>query len=369
MIGILLCCVCFLSCWIAAGRSPAYGLLALFAVGYAYGIVRANLLNSFTYFIFDAAVAGFYLAYRWRIAEAREKSRLRLIVGWTAALIGWPLFVCLIPFQTPLVTLVGLRGNIFLLPFLLVGARLRSRDLKILAYGLAVLNLAALAMASIEYVKGVHVFYPVNAVTSIIYNSNDVAGYKYLRIPATFVTAHAYGGTLVATLPLLIGLWSVKGENDWVRWLALSGIVAAAVGVLLSATRVNFIEMIALALLALFTGTLKGRARWILIAAMLAVGAFSLNNERMTRFKNLSETSSITQRINGSVNRTFFEILTEYPLGNGLGGGGTSLPGLPCQPGTPPHRDGKRIRQNTAGTGSAGTAALGHVLWVGFGFA
>ena len=32
------------------------------------------------------------------------------------------------------------------------------------------------------------------------------------------------------------------------------------------------------------------------------------------------------ERISGSVNRSFFEILVEYPMGNGLGGGGTSMP-------------------------------------------
>jgi hypothetical protein len=60
--------------------------------------------------------------------------------------------------------------------------------------------------------------------------------------------------------------------------------------------------------------------------SLLAIAAIlASTNERFSRFKRL-DSDTVTERISGSVNRTFFEILYEYPMGNGLGGGGTSLP-------------------------------------------
>jgi hypothetical protein len=40
----------------------------------------------------------------------------------------------------------------------------------------------------------------------------------------------------------------------------------------------------------------------------------------------LGNTDSVVERISWSVNMNFFEIAAEYPFGNGLGGGGTSIP-------------------------------------------
>ena len=48
--------------------------------------------------------------------------------------------------------------------------------------------------------------------------------------------------------------------------------------------------------------------------------------ERMQRFATLQDTEAVAGRISGSVNEHFLDLLAEYPLGNGLGGGGTSIP-------------------------------------------
>jgi hypothetical protein len=46
----------------------------------------------------------------------------------------------------------------------------------------------------------------------------------------------------------------------------------------------------------------------------------------LQRFEQLSDTELITQRFASSVNTGFPELVSRYPLGNGLGGGGTSIP-------------------------------------------
>jgi hypothetical protein len=56
------------------------------------------------------------------------------------------------------------------------------------------------------------------------------------------------------------------------------------------------------------------------------VGWLVSGEERLQRFMELRDTSFIAERISWSVNMNFFEIMFEYPFGNGLGGGGTSIP-------------------------------------------
>jgi hypothetical protein len=50
-----------------------------------------------------------------------------------------------------------------------------------------------------------------------------------------------------------------------------------------------------------------------------------MHNDRWQRYKEL-DSQTVEDRLSGSVNRSFLEVLVEYPLGNGLGGGGTSIP-------------------------------------------
>ena len=63
----------------------------------------------------------------------------------------------------------------------------------------------AFGLASAEYLLGLERFFPRNAVTELIYISKDLVGHTQYRIPASFPNAHAYGGTMVMGLPLLIG--------------------------------------------------------------------------------------------------------------------------------------------------------------------
>jgi len=65
-----------------------------------------------------------------------------------------------------------------------------------------------------------------NPATQLIYASNDVAGYQYLRIPGTFGTAHVFGGTMVTSLPFMYGAWSSTAIGNRKRALLLAGMIA-----------------------------------------------------------------------------------------------------------------------------------------------
>lgn len=324
MAAIVLCIVAALGCYTAGRKSLGWGMLALLTVGYFYGILRANLPTSFSHFIFDCGLLGLYASQDWIKMDARDANRLEKLRWWVIALMLWCVLLVPLPFQPLLVSLVGWRGNAFFLPVLLLGARLKEEDLSELSAGMAVLNVAALAFAGAEYFKGVEAFYPPSAVTAIIYASTDVAG-GYFRIPAIFANAHAFGGTMVATMPYLIGGWD-RARTKRRRLLNVMGIAAALLGILMSATRQNFVLGAVLVLVVLVTrrGSFTG-----LVVFLLLIGSamyVAMTNERFQRFKTLGDTSAVETRIAGSVNRGFFEILEQYPMGNGLGGGGTSIP-------------------------------------------
>jgi hypothetical protein len=186
------------------------------------------------------------------------------------------------------------------------------------------LNLAALGFGLAEYFIGLPRFYPPSPLTQIIYASGDIAG-GFFRIPAVFANAASYGGTMVASLPYLTGLWAGT-QTRKVRLLAALGTGAALIGILMSASRTNFILGSVIVMATLLTTRMKKGGRVIFVLLLAGVGWTALSNERFQRFKSLGDTDLVADRIAGSVNRGFFEILGEYPLGNGLGGGGTSIP-------------------------------------------
>ena len=70
MISIGLCVVAFLVCVYMGRKSLVAGFCAVITVGYAYGIVRANLPDGFSHLIFDSGTLGLY-------AGAARRSRSR----------------------------------------------------------------------------------------------------------------------------------------------------------------------------------------------------------------------------------------------------------------------------------------------------
>ena len=323
----LFCAASFAGCLLAANRSLKHGLLALLGIGYVYGILRANFPDVWTYLMFDAGVVGLYAAQLWRPAALEQRRRVHDLRLWMLALMAWPalLFIAF-PTNTPLVELVGLRAQIFLLPFLFFGARLSSDDLSDMTLVLAVFNFVAVAVGVVEFFVGIEPFYPMNEVTEIIYKSKDLVGRTAHRIPATFSSAHAFAGTMVMTLPLLVGAWSQPRREKWHTLLLGTGIVVSLTGIFMAAARVHMITAAILVAVVTVTGRLGGR-QWLRWAVAVGLVAYVVSGEeRLQRFTTLQDTEFLVERWEGSVNDGFFDLLGQYPMGNGLAGGGTSVP-------------------------------------------
>src|SRR6266478_9611835 len=226
MEGIALCVAALLGCFIAGRRSIVWGIGAVMTIGYGYGILRANVPNPAMHFLFDAGALGFYLALVTRGFSPSQRPRLVALQPWIALLVGWPLLLFLFPVQDPMVQLVGLRGQIFFVPFILIGAMLEPDDWYSLAKLFAVLNLATFGFAVAEYIEGVPKFFPKNATTAIIYASKDVAGHTAFRIPATFTSAAPYASMMVATTAVLLGAQMQRRGSKLDYWLISTAIVA-----------------------------------------------------------------------------------------------------------------------------------------------
>lgn len=329
MIGLAICALSFAYTYFISRRSVFGGLFAVLTVGYFYGIIRANFPSTITYFAFDAAVAGFYLTLPWhRLGGAAGGLRSRQLVVWLALLIGWPTLLLLVPVQDHLVQLVGLRSHVLLLPFVLIGARLSRFDLDRLALALAGLNLIVFVIALLELTLGVSVFYPRNPVTELIYLSNDASGglTRALRLPGTFVNAAAYGATMTMTLPFLVGAWVQPAAARWHRWLLGLAVFASVLAVFLAASRLPMLILGVIVLVSMFSAQLGTTVRVGWAFLLVASGWIVANNERLIyRLTTLSWESAL-ERFSGSVNMGLVEMLFEYPLGNGLGAGGTNMP-------------------------------------------
>jgi hypothetical protein len=323
MIALLLCVVGALAAFFVGRRSLGAGILVVIAVGFGYGILRANLAPPFSHFMFDTAVIGLYASQFVGVRGEKATSSHPSLDMWMYILMGWPLLMVLMPFQPLLVSLVGLRGNMFFLPAVFLGTRLRDEDLRKLAVGFSLFNLVALGFAVAEYFKGIEPFFPEGPMTMIMYNSVDSGGGH--RIPAIFQNAHTYAGVMVFTVPILFGAWALTTGAKWRKILFLLGMAAAFLGVLMAATRLGIIMAALLVVVASVSGKLGPLKRVVWAVAIVAVVWSAMHNERWQRYKEL-DTETVQDRVAGSVNRTFWEVLVEYPMGNGLGGGGTSIP-------------------------------------------
>ena len=297
MEGIILCILALGACFIAGRRSLVTGIGVLMGVGYAYGIVRANVPEPLTHFLFDAGVAGVYLSLISRRLTPAQRRRVQVLMPWLTVLAGWPILLFFFPVQDPLVQLVGLRGQIFFLPFLLIGAMLESNDYYVLAKWLAVLNLIAFGFAVAEYFEGIERFFPRNADTELIYSSNDIAEYTAYRIPSTFVASASYSGVMVCTMPLLLDAWTKKHTGRLEYWLFTTALVAALLGVFMGASRSWAAIMILTMGSAFLAGQLTSRVLLGSIVLAVCVGWIVANNPRLQRFTTLEDTSMVEQRV------------------------------------------------------------------------
>jgi len=318
--------IAFFGAFASTRRSLGAGLLWVVAVGYVNGIVRANFLGVLTTFMFDMAVLGLYLAYLSGPAGDRQAGG-----GATGAfvlcLVAWPALLSMVPVNNLLVQWVALRSTVWFLPILLIAARATTEDLRVFARGLVALNIAALICGVYIYYQGVGPLYPKNAVTSIIYQSKDVAGSRFHRIPSTFLSAHAYGGTMLLSLPFLMdraGGWGVKTPQ---RVWAGVGLAAAAGGMLMCGARLPLV-IFGLAMVVAWVLTRFSLRLGVLLAVLVAGGVFvASRDQRFQRASSLDDTEMVTNRIALSANDSFLDLATSYPLGAGMGSSvGTSIP-------------------------------------------
>jgi hypothetical protein len=327
-LSLSLCITSFAICFFAARREIAAGVVATLSIGYVYGILRGNIQQGASHFIYDAGAIGLYLGILTRALSPAARYKLRPLMPWFLCLTGWPLLMFLVPAQDLVVQLVGLRGNIFFLPFLLVGAMMGGREYRLIAHAMAVLNLVVLVFALVEVIFGVEHFYTAaDPVNLTIFRSNDViyGGAGHYRIPATFTSSAAYAANMVASLPLLVGgLVREKPHSKWVYPLA-SAIGAAAMGVFLSGSRSAVVPLLVLVAFAAWPSRTRNVPR-VVWAALLTTVAVAAVTPRMQRFITLQDTDYVVRRIHGSINENFIRLALDYPMGNGLGGGGTSLP-------------------------------------------
>ena len=324
--SIYLCLLSLTLCYWAGRRSLVNGLIAVLGVGYMYGVTRANVPETYSHFIFDAGVVGLYAAQLFRKLSPAEQYKIGSLRPWMEFLVAWPLLLFLIPIQDFLIQVVGLRGNIFLLPCILLGARLEPEDRYRLALWIAGFNVLAFTFAVAEYFIGIESFFPRTKVTELLYLSKDLAGHTAYRIPATFINAHAYGGTMTMGLPLLIGALVQKHKTDTQTQLLVLGISTALLGLLMSATRTHALVACILLLVAAFS--LRSRFGYVLgwLILLCSIGWFISGEQRLQRFTELRNTDAVIERLSWSVNENIFELAAQYPFGNGLGGGGTSIP-------------------------------------------
>ena len=325
---ILFFLVAFAGAFLATFLSLGTGFLAVIAVGYFSGVIRANYLGVFTTFMFDAAVLGLYLGFFLKKSLWARRVEAGLARPLILFLIAWPAFLCLVPVNHFLIQCVALRAAIWFLPVLLIAARLTTADLAVLARGLVVLNLVALAVGVYIYLYGVEVLYPVSAITQIIYNSRDVGGMtKYHRVPSSFLSAHAYGGTMLYTLPFLLDRLAGVTVRLLDRCLALAGVVAATGGLLMCGARIPLVVS-GFALVIAFVLTRFSLKLGLVVAVLVGVGVVvARSDERLQRITTLEDSEYVSQRIAGSANEGFLELLIHYPFGAGMGSAvGTSIP-------------------------------------------
>lgn len=94
----------------------------------------------------------------------------------------------------------------------------------------------------------------------------------------------------------------------------------------MAATRLNAAILFVLIAVTTISGRLRiaPQLGWLMLLA--GIGWVVSGEERLQRFTTLTDPDIVVQRINSGVNEKFADLALKYPMGNGLGGGGTSIP-------------------------------------------
>jgi len=300
------------------------------AWGYVYGLLRTNVHDGYSHLIFDAAAFALYTML-FQSEQIKEGAATK---QWLIALVAWPAVLMFLPVgDTFLIQLVGFRAATIFLPFMLIALWGTAKDWAIFARWLSILNVFALAVGVLEYIYGVEMFHPRNAATQLIYTSG--VGGDMFRIPSSFIHAHAFGGTMVLTLPFLISSYLHAATSPRVRILMAVGVMAAVTGTLLSATR-SSVAVGVMGMLCAFLSNgprlLSGRITAVIVFGGVACYfATTEIDERLQRFRTLGDTDMVIERAGANNPLIHLERIADtalnYPLGNGLTGAfGISIP-------------------------------------------
>jgi len=131
---------------------------------------------------------------------------------------------------------------------------------------------------------------------------------------------------MVATVTLLLGAQAQHRGRKLDYWLLSAAIVATGLGVFMGASRSQAAALFLMLGLTFLMGHLSFKIIFRVAIVVVCVGWVVMNNERLQRFTSLSDTDLLQERFGYSLNQSFFETALKYPMGNGLGGGGTSVP-------------------------------------------
>jgi hypothetical protein len=325
--GLILCVIAIASTAFVTGHWRRHGLGILLFWGYAYGILRANVYDTFSHFIFDAALFAYYVVVAGDILISKKP--LTPLDRWVIALMAWP--ALLLPFGRDglFVQLVGLRFAIYFLPCLIVGARTTANDWRTFGYWLVGLNAVALTVGLAEYVYGVDKFIPDNGASFLVYRS-AISADRY-RIPSTFCHAHSYGAAMLLSIPVLVWLFVLR-ESPLKRFLAAGGISAALAGVLLSSTRSSVAILVvgtAISLILMGNSALRRLLPLVAVAGLVVYLVVGSMDEEAQRFRDLGEVEVVVDRFDTPQRalERVTEALSKYPMGNGLTGAqGISIP-------------------------------------------
>ncbi len=369
MIGLLLCVLALISTFAATRRSLGHGFGVALFWGYVTGILRANLVQPSVQFIFDVAIGTIYLAQLPALLNPDTYRRISALRDWVLALVFWPTLLMFVGLSSILISLAGLRYANWYLGVLLIGALFTEDDLILTGRWLAVLNLGALLFGVAEYILGVPMFYPRNIATEIIYRSGVGQEAALLRIPATFLNAHCYGGAMVCSLPFIWYAY-LRKSTTWTVVL-IGGAAAAGLGVLLSATRSNFVLAAGSALLmfARHRSLFNRKEVWPILIITLGVACYAVarGDERTNRFEELGSSETLRGRLYNPqlLGEWMIERAAKYPMGRGLAYG-ISIPYFLINELPADMRDLDDVTESEFGRILITQGILGLFLWLGF---
>jgi hypothetical protein len=98
-------------------------------------------------------------------------------------------------------------------------------------------------------------------------------------------------------------------------------------GILMCAARQPVVMFAVATLVAWFVTRFHPAVGMVALGLVVAAGFLAATSERLQRAASLEHTEEMSERVRGSANEEFFELLADYPVGAGMGSAaGTSIP-------------------------------------------